>query len=133
VSAGGNLAASVAFRFNQLLAGSQDDTKCKPGVVAGVLLCTPWLLHHDAYPFHLLESREVASPIQNADAPLLPKHRVELFTRILKVQEPANELFNAGGATKGLTGMPKTAFIVAGRDPFRDEALLYGEELSRNG
>lgn len=128
ISAGGNLAASVAVREAKQCAQTGGAARVK-----GYILGCPWLVHPDAFPTHLMESAEVSSPLENADAPILPKYRVDFFTELMEVPDPKDELFSAGLATDGLAGIPKMATIVAGSDPFRDEALLFAQRLTQNG
>ncbi len=125
VSAGGGLAASVVLRENQLSSGR--------GRIRGQILCIPWLIHPDAYPFDLLASKEISSYHQNITAPILPRTQIDLFIGLLDVKDPTDPSVSMGNVeNRDVVGMSKTAVLVAGMDPLRDEALLYAEKLTKN-
>lgn len=135
VSAGGMLAASLTLRRHLGTLGAAA-MACPP--VAGQVLMIPLLVHNDCYGGVLgrLRDPSVSSVTENADAPVLPKHVVEWFTGLLKV-ENADEKdlkLNPGNASaEQVKGHPPTTFGVAGMDPLRDEALLYAKTLSEAG
>lgn len=126
VSAGGALAAMVGLKNHQ--------QPSPEGSIVGQVLCIPWLVHPDTYEYSQLESPEVSSYVQCRDAPVLPKQQADLFTNLLAVDEPSSEeLFVGHARDEEVRGLPKTAFLIAGRDMLRDEAFLYEEKLRRNG
>jgi acetyl esterase/lipase len=68
---------------------------------------------------------------QNAGAPILGRGHVDKFERAYN-GDPKSALFNVLGiATLG--NLPPTFVQVCGMDPLRDEALVYVQELKRNG
>jgi len=42
-------------------------------------------------------------------------------------------LFVGNKGDEEIVGTPRTAFLVAGRDILRDDALLFNDKLNRNG
>lgn len=119
VSAGATLAASIVLRENRLSPGK--------GRVCGQVLCIPWLCHPEAVSGN-------SSYKQNHDAPLLPRSKVDLFTSLLAAEDKLDTSIFAGNAEDAdLVGMPKTVMLVCGLDVLRDEGLLYGERLEKNG
>ena len=126
ISAGGSLAASVLLKENK--------TAIDRGRIKVQMLCIPQLFHPGALPFDLLASQDISSYHQHVDAPIIPRTQLDLFKGILGIEDPSDTLLFVGNcADRNVVGMPKTVFLVAGMDPFRDEALLYAEKLKRNG
>jgi acetyl esterase/lipase len=71
---------------------------------------------------------------ENADAPILPSSAVKIFNELLDVKDPRDRYYSVLLAPEAdLAGFPATHFLVAGRDPLRDEALLFEEKLKRIG
>jgi acetyl esterase/lipase len=129
ISAGGSLTASVLYREAQLAREAG-----RPVRIKGQLLVIPWLIHRDAYPFHLFAAPQKSSLVQCATAPILPKDRYDLFTDLLKIQDPREPWMNVGLASEEeLKGTPRTAFIVNGWDLLRDEGFLHAAKLERMG
>lgn len=128
ISAGAGLAAAIALRHH----GNSQSGLASPNLtIKGQLLCVPWLIHPDAHPFSGCEKSSVK---QNAHAPVLPMCLLRLFTDLLGGQSRTDPYVNVAlAADKAVTGLPKTSFLIAGRDIFRDEGLLYAEKLKRNG
>lgn len=127
ISAGASLAAWVVQQCQ--LPNGPNSIK-----VRGQVLGIPWLLHPDAYPAELLSLGSNSSAEQHRDAPVLPKSRVDLFVNLLEIADPYDPRFNPGLAGDDtLRTLPKTALLVAGMDPLRDEALYYANQLARNG
>ena len=128
VSAGGSLASSVVLRENKTSLGSGEKG------IKGQVLCIPQLLLPGTLPVHLLASEEVGSYSQYIDAPVIPRTQLDLFASILDVKDPKDTSFFVGNcAEEDVMGMPKSAIIVAGMDPLRDEGLLYADKLLKNG
>lgn len=126
VSAGGALASSVVLKENKLSTGH--------GQIKGQILCIPQLFHPDAFPFHLFASRDICSYHQYVDAPVIPKAQLDLFKSILGADDPSDtSLFVGNCPETNVIGMPKTAFLVAGMDPLRDESFLYAEKFRASG
>ncbi|BCS28060.1 alpha/beta hydrolase [Aspergillus puulaauensis] len=139
ISAGAGLAASVVLRHHHSMhqrvvgADSEDSEATPPLTVIGQLLCIPWLVHPDNYNLPL-GSGAGSSYAQNANAPVLPMALLRLFTDLLGAGDPSDPELNVGLAgDEAVAGLPKTAFLVAGRDLLRDEGLYYAETLERNG
>ena len=126
ISAGCTLAAGVILR--ELEENRMDETY-KP-LIKGALLGIPWLIHIDNYPFHLFKSPQVSAKIQNAEAPVIPSGRLKLFSTLLGAEDPTDRLLNVPLVPKDeITGWPKTALLVAGADPLRDDGLLFAHTL----
>lgn len=111
-SAGGNLATVIGHLAR--------DTKLSPPLT-GLLLMIPAVLSHSEVP-------EKYAPLyqswtQNAKAPILGKVAVDLFMSAF-APDQKSELFNAFNWPGGHGGLPPTVFLVCGKDPLRDEALL---------
>jgi len=121
ISSGGGLAASTMLREYQ------SSAECR---LRGQVLCIPSLVPPELFPFHLLASKEVSSYHQNMDSPILPQSQRDLFHGMLDAKDN-DETPYAMYAMQALSlsSMPKTAFLVAGMDALRDEALLYAEKL----
>lgn len=130
VSAGAGLAAGVVLR-------DIAHARSTPGyesIIKGLVLSMPWLIHIDNYPFYKFASREKTSKIQCAETPVIPTTRMKLFSDTLAAQDPTDPLLNVALAPEAeLIGWPKTAFLVSGRDPLRDDGLLFAKRLEASG
>ena len=126
ISAGCTLAASVVLRELEL-------SRSEPGykrLIKGAVLGIPWLIHIDNYPFDLFKSREASAKIQNQETPVIPSARLQLFSDLLGAKDPRERLLNIPLlADEDLQDWPKTAFLVAGADPLRDDGLLFAKKL----
>lgn len=126
VSAGAGLAAGVVLR-------DIAHVKSTPGyetIIKGLVLSMPWLIHIDNYPFHEFASRDKTSKIQCAETPVIPTTRMKLFSDILAAQDPTDPLLNVALAPEAdLINWSKTAFLVSGMDPLRDDGLLFAKRL----
>ena len=126
-SAGAALASAVAVKHNQ---SSQSQQRTIKGLVLGI----PWLYHLAAFPFDLLASKDVSAYYENRFAPVLPRTMLEQYADLLCAEDPdETSLFVGNAEDDAVKGLPRTAFLVAGRDPLRDDALLFNEKLNRNG
>jgi acetyl esterase/lipase len=126
ISAGCTLAAGVILCE---LEHSREHGAYTP-LIKGALFGIPWLIHVDNYPLHLFKSPEVSAKIQNADSPVIPSERLKLFSTLLGAKDPKDRLLNFPMIPDdGLSGWPKTAFLVAGADPLRDDGLLFAKKL----
>ncbi|KAH7079812.1 Alpha/Beta hydrolase protein [Paraphoma chrysanthemicola] len=129
ISAGCTLAASVILQDLEFAEERAGYKSCISGAVLGI----PWLVHVDNYPFDLFASREVAAKVQNKDAPVIPSARLEMFSSLLGA-DPKERLLNVPLLSDGeLRGWPKTAMLVAGADPLRDDGLMFGKRLESLG
>ncbi|KAL2827250.1 Alpha/Beta hydrolase protein [Aspergillus pseudoustus] len=127
ISAGAGLAASVVLQHHTMCRHGKDSV---PLTVLGQLLCIPWLVHPDNYQ---LSTQAGSSYAQNVDAPVLSKTLLRLFTDLLGAADPSDPTLNVGlVGDGGVVGLPKSAFLVAGRDLLRDEGLDYAEKLTEN-
>lgn len=139
VSAGANLAGAIVLREN-IKAKGQDaaDKKRKAVVIKGQLLIIPWLIvREEKFPYELMVAPEKSSRIQCADALVIPRPVVDLFVQSLRLNNNHNisthKYLDVGLASdEEVKGMPKTAFLIAGADPLRDDGLLYARKLHRN-
>ncbi|KAI5862486.1 alpha/beta-hydrolase [Durotheca rogersii] len=130
ISAGGSLTACVV---QSELRRARDGGA--PSRVRGQVLGIPNLIHGDAFPYELFADREKTSMEQCADAAVITKDRMRLFRDLLgRDFDPANRTWSPGLASEDeLRGAPKTAFLIAGWDPLRDEGLLYAQKLKNAG
>lgn len=104
------------------------------GRIKGVLLGLPWLLQGSSFPYHLFSSREATSRVQCAEAPGMSKAVYDRFTDMLGAKDPADPLLNVPLATdEELARFPRTAFMIAGMDMFRDDGLIFAEKLKTLG
>ncbi|CAI6333602.1 unnamed protein product [Periconia digitata] len=133
VSAGGQLSASLVLEKHL---GKSDVLKDLPPI-AGQILMIPalaWIGTYDEGPLKKIVSPEKSSLHENANAPILPRNVIDWFMGMLKVDPPPpvdDTKLNIVNATIAETkGLPPTVIGVAGLDPLRDEALLYGKTLA---
>ncbi|KAN0094235.1 Alpha/Beta hydrolase fold [Hyaloscypha variabilis] len=123
-SSGSNLAAGVALH---------DKDVHGKGRIKGLILDLPHVVHTDAFPQELLAPCK-SSYDENADAPILPLSTIRFFNELLDVKDTKDRYYSVLLAPEeDLAGFPSTHFLVAGRDPLRDEALLFEEKLRRAG
>lgn len=129
ISAGCTLAAGVVLR------ALRESKTHGPGLnINGVLLCIPWLTHIDNYPFHLFKSPGVSAKMQCAEAAVVPSARIKLFSNLLGADDATDELLNIVTLPdEDLEAWPKSAFLVAGMDPLRDDGLLFATRLEDLG
>ncbi|PGH19180.1 hypothetical protein AJ80_04149 [Polytolypa hystricis UAMH7299] len=136
ISAGAWLTASLTLAQNL---GKEEALSRRPKI-RGQVLMIPCLVHADCYAPQLKRIRDpsVSSYVQNEHAPLLPMKRKKFFVGLLEVdgkkRGEGDRRLNPGNASaEEVKGLPPTVLGVAGRDPLRDEGLLYGELLNQNG
>lgn len=121
ISAGGGLAAWLTLGESK-----------KSDRIKGQVLGVPWLLQPSTFPFHLIKSRELSSPVQCRDAPVLPLSKLNFFEYALQEESPQDQFVDLDDEKLNeLKSLPRTAMLVAGRDVLRDEALLFGENLKK--
>lgn len=130
ISAGGYLSASLTM----LQTFQRRDTS----IIKGQVLLIPNLIHVDCYELQRTKMKDPlrSSVEENKDAPILPRERIKLFMDLLAVEDPDphDKILNPGNASgEDVKGLPPTFIVVAGLDPLRDEALLYGKLLAENG
>ena len=88
----------------------------------------------DAFPYHLFADAKKTSLVQCSDSLGLPTVRLEWLSSILEAADISDPLLNPPLADDNvLRSLPKTAIIVAGGDPLRDEGLLYATRLKELG
>ena len=134
ISAGASLAAAAVLNDLEQLRPNDGGKEQRTKLILGVVLCIPWLIHIENYPWHLFESREKSSKVQCGEAPVVPAERLKLFSDILAAQDPTDPLLNLPLLCKErLRGWPKTAFLVAGMDPLRDDGLIFARKLESQG
>ena len=136
ISAGAKLAASLTLLQHL---GIEKDLAALPRI-KGQILMIPSLLQKECHAAMLdkLSDPSVSSFVDCKDAPVLPVERIRFFNELLGA--PAGEgmagdrRLNPGNAgPEEVKGLPPSVFGVAGRDPLRDEGLLYAKVLSENG
>lgn len=130
ISAGGYLSASLTMQ--------QALRKESKALIKGQILLIPNLIHTDCYDLYRAKMKDhrISSLEENKDAPILSKERIKLFMDLLAVKnpDPQDKVLNPGNATADeVRELPPTFIVVAGLDPLRDEALLYGKLLAENG
>ncbi|KAI0160857.1 alpha/beta-hydrolase [Hypoxylon sp. FL1284] len=130
LSAGANLTASVVQ--SELRRARETGSPCR---VKGQILGIPNLVQSKAFPWHLFADKEKVSIVQCADAAVIPKHRIKLFTELLGNDvDHADQTWSPALAEEDdLRGMPPTAFLISGWDPLRDESLWYAGKLKNAG
>ncbi|KAF7591950.1 hypothetical protein BBP40_000858 [Aspergillus hancockii] len=136
ISAGAYLAASVTLAQNI----GKDESLAKRPKVRGQVLMIPPLVTEDCYASQVARLRDpaVSSYVQCEHAPILPVSRMRLFGKLLRPaigpEVQFDRRINPGLATADeVRGLPATTFGIAGRDPLRDEGLLFAMLLSENG
>lgn len=128
ISSGANLAASVT---QHLFASREGDRAVK---LKGQVLVVPWLIQPDVFPYHLFADAEKTSLVQNSEALGLPTARLKWLAGLVEKEYISNPLLNPALADDGvLHSLPKTAIVVAGGDPLRDDGLLYATRLKQAG
>jgi len=139
ISAGANLAAAIVLRENLKEKGQsmERENKTNSTRIKGQVLIIPWLIvREENFPYSLLASKEKSSRTQCADVPILPKAVIDFFVDNLKLEkynESTDKYLDVGLALdEDIVGFPKTSFLIAGRDPLRDEGLLYAKKLHQN-
>lgn len=126
ISAGCTLAASVILRELE----ESRTLKIARKRITGALLSIPWLIHIDNYPLELFKSPEVSAKLQNAEAPVIPTQRLELFSDLLGARDVTDRLLNIPLLQEvELEDWPRTIFQAAGADPLRDDGLLFANKL----
>jgi acetyl esterase/lipase len=68
---------------------------------------------------------------QNAQAPIMAAAQVDWYEKVY-AGDPSSPLFNVLGCAV-LEKLPPTFVQVCGLDPLRDDALVYVQELKKNG
>lgn len=101
--------------------------------IKGLVLDIPHVCHTEAFPVELVAPGK-GSYEENMDAPILPSSRIRFFNELLDVKDPRDRYYSVLLLPEAdLAAFPATHFLVAGRDPLRDEALLFEEKLKRAG
>jgi acetyl esterase/lipase len=136
ISAGAYLTASLTLAQNI----GKDVSLTKRPKIRGQVLMIPPLVTEDCYASQVARLRDpaVSSYVQCEHAPILPVSRMRLFGKLLRTtvgpQAQLDRRINPGLATADeVRGLPATTFGIAGRDPLRDEGLLFAMLLSENG
>lgn len=122
LSAGGNLAASVVLEKHN------HEPK-----IRGLILGIPFLIMNDEnFPASYHVSKDKASRVQCAKAPILPMEVVDFFAKAFK---GTNKTLPDVGLTpeKVLAEFPRTAFLAAGNDPLRDDGFMFAEKMQSAG
>lgn len=98
-----------------------------------MILDLPHVCHTDAFPMELMLPGK-SSYEQHANAPILPLSRIKFFNELLGVNDPKERYYSILLASEtDLEMWPATQFLVAGRDPLLDEALLFEDKLKSVG
>lgn len=130
VSSGANLAAYVVQQFSTLSAtihNGNNATRLK-----GQVLMVPWLIQPEAFPYDRFAEKSKTSLVQCAEALALSTERLEWLSSLLQAEDITDPTINPALADDEiLTSVPKTAILVAGGDPLRDDGLLYATRLEK--
>ncbi|OIW25377.1 hypothetical protein CONLIGDRAFT_91432 [Coniochaeta ligniaria NRRL 30616] len=98
--------------------------------IKGLVLCVPWLLQEACFPYHLFRSREATSRVQCAEASGMSRAVYDRLCDMLGAEDQADPLLNVPLAPDAeLARFPRTAFMIAGMDFFRDDGLILAERL----
>jgi acetyl esterase/lipase len=127
ISAGAGLAAAMAIR-----------DRSHRRLINSVTLSIPWLIHVENYPLEIFSSPDKSSKIQCRDAPVIPWPRLKMFSDLVDGGHQNSmcddPLLNAAlRPDEDLLELPKTAILVAGMDPLRDDGLLLATRLKTLG
>ncbi|KAH7030584.1 Alpha/Beta hydrolase protein, partial [Microdochium trichocladiopsis] len=103
----------------------------------GQVLTIPWLFQSNVWPYDRFERAGVdkskTSPFQCAHATGLSREKLCWYESLLSHHEEGSEecpLLNPGVKQGSqLRNIPRSAFIIAGADPLRDQGLLYAKSL----
>ncbi|KAF2172705.1 hypothetical protein M409DRAFT_62432 [Zasmidium cellare ATCC 36951] len=129
ISAGSWLTSSLVQARHRSRTPSTDS-------IVGHILMIPPSVHHansEGLIKHL-KSPEVSSYVQNENAPILSKARIDLFNNLVFPEVPTELRANPGNASaEQVKGLPPAVFGIAGADPLRDQGLLYAQLLASNG
>lgn len=129
LSAGGAVTAAIVVHETARARAAGETPRVK-----GQVLCIPNTVHPRRFPKHLIAGEANCSLVQCEQAAVLPKARMDMFMHLLGGDPYAETEWNPLLAEDDLVrGMPPAAFLVAGWDPLRDEALLYAMKLQKNG
>ena len=140
-SAGGHLAIGAAVLASL---GRGEIPQIRP---KGLILTCPPTVHMDLFPYDLMQSRDVQSYIQNAEADLLPASRCRTFwdlylSKVLSrdggdnlqvKKQPEISPLLAPSSVFDVNSWPPTTFHIAGMDCLRDEGLLFETKLKELG
>jgi acetyl esterase/lipase len=131
VSSGANIAASVVQQFSSSAAANRKSSTVR---LKGQVLLVPWLIQPDAFPYDQFVDKSKTSLVQCANALGLPTGRLEWLSSLQEAEDIADSALNPALADEKILGsLPKTAIIVAGGDPLRDDALFYATRLEKAG
>lgn len=125
ISAGANLTAATAIM--------ELDQKVKR--IKGLLLAAPLCGPSDQqFPPGIISSASISSYVQNANAPVLSRQRVDFFLDNYKAPSKDDRYFNVMKLSDEeirQLGPSRAYFMICGLDPFRDEGIVWRERLSR--
>jgi acetyl esterase/lipase len=135
VSAGANLAISVALSRNSSLAREYDIGNIP--AVKGLVLVTPWLvIDEEKISYEGYTSKKKASRFQCANAPVVSSKVLKFFVECMGdgVRESGDVDADVGLVSREkLRVLPSTTIMVAGSDPLRDEGIFFAQRLQQNG
>lgn len=124
ISAGAGLAAATTLR-NLEMPGDR--------FIRGLVLSIPWLINVDNYPFEIFAEPRFSSQQQCRDAPVIPWPRLKMFSDLLHADKSDPQLNVALAPNESLRRFPRTAILVAGMDPLRDDGLVFATKLQALG
>lgn len=127
ISAGANLVAATA-----VMSLDQSQNRIK-----GMLFAAPLFgPREQTFPSGIIAPTSLPSHVQNANAPVLTRQRVDFFFENYKAPSGADRYFNVMTLTDEeirRLGLGKAYFMICGLDPFRDEGIVWRERLVRAG
>jgi len=122
-SAGSNLAAAIAIR-------SRDEATFKEKL-SGQLLIFPSLYSKFLYPIARFK-HELTSYEEEQNDPFIPRKTEDFIAEVYDTPSTKEQLLSSDRSpllTKDLKGLPPAVLLVGGKDPLRDEGLLYARLL----
>ncbi|KIH88556.1 hypothetical protein SPBR_07579 [Sporothrix brasiliensis 5110] len=130
ISAGATLAISVALK-----AAAEAQSQSQPVVrPRGLVLTTPATVHPDHFPADSVKGEP--SLVAHSDAPFINAARLRGFMALYQPTPPTHPAVSpllVDGTTLAALRLERVAVHVAGRDPLRDEGLLFEAKLRAAG
>ncbi len=98
----------------------------------GLILSVPLTVDADHFPRELVKDGH-SSLEQNANAPFINTQRLRFFNSLYKPEPTHPDISPLLLPDETFRGLAPTFVHVAGRDPLRDEGLLFEQKLVRAG
>jgi hypothetical protein len=92
-----------------------------------------WLIPDpEKFPYELYPSKEHSSYYQCSDCPIVQSPIVKFLANQMGKElsnSPREDFLEVDLVDEELAGMPNTALVIAGQDPWRDDGLFYTQRL----